>query len=59
MIKYIIGYIGNNKFVLKVYFWNDDEKIKEFFKICSFDDIYIEFVYVRKIEKKLKEIENI
>lgn len=57
MIKYIIGYKGNDK-MLKVYFWNDDEKIKEFFKICWFDDIKIEFV-VRKIEKKLKEIENI
>lgn len=58
VIKYIIGYRGNNKFVLKVYFWNNDKKVKEFFKICCFDDIYIEFVYVRKIKKKLKEVEN-
>lgn len=59
VIKYIIGHIGNNKPVLKVYLRNDDEKTKEFFKTCSSDDTHIEFVHVRKTEKKSKEIENI
>lgn len=59
VIKYIIGHIGNNKPVLKVYLRNDDEKTKEFFKTCCSDDTHIEFVHVRKTEKKSKEIENI
>lgn len=57
VIKYIIGYKGNDK-MLKVYLRNDDEKTKEFFKTCWSDDTKIEFV-VRKTEKKSKEIENI
>lgn len=58
VIKYIIGHRGNNKPVLKVYLRNDDEKAKEFFKTCCFDDTHIEFVHVRKTEKKSKEVEN-
>lgn len=51
VIKFMIGYRGDKKLVLKVYFWNDDKNVELFFKNCCLNDILIECVY-----KKIKEM---
>lgn len=61
IVRYIVGYRGNRRLVVKVFLRNGSDKDKLFFKICCvvMEDIEFEFVNVEKLKELVLEVEKL